>query len=405
MFLFIILFYFLFFVGVFVAGIVLFFINCLIIDSPSHKRTLPVDVGLDYHLMWKNGRDVQSNETRLPSSSSSYITTTSPNTNNRRNKTTEITTTNTVVQRATNTSSRMTSPPCLDPFLDIFRRQNRFLYSSIKAGLGNRLFVYASVYGIAVQCNRTMVILKSDVLKRYFNLEATQVDECVIQELKTEFIHQKQASAFDTNLFHLPADKNFIIGYYLQSWKYFENVVPQLKKQFTFKVEISKRADEILSNISTDFLKTQQSKGITVQNITFVGIHVRRGDIVTEERFVTFGYRVAPVQYINKAMKYFTDRFNTVLFVVCSDNMKWTKDNIKHPNVVFVHDKPEVDMSVLIHCNHTIITVGTFGWWAGFMAGGITVYYKHPARNGSEFRKTFSSNYLDYFYPGWIAVE
>ena len=82
MFLFIILFYFLFFIGVFVAGIVLFLINCLIIDSPSHKRTLPVDVGLDYHLMWKNGRDVQINETRLPSSSSSYITTTIANTNN-----------------------------------------------------------------------------------------------------------------------------------------------------------------------------------------------------------------------------------------------------------------------------------------------------------------------------------
>ena len=36
-----------------------FFINCLIIDSPSHKQTLPVDVGLDYRLMWKNRRDVQ----------------------------------------------------------------------------------------------------------------------------------------------------------------------------------------------------------------------------------------------------------------------------------------------------------------------------------------------------------
>ena len=383
--------------------------NFHIVDSPSDKRMLPVEhkqhVGLYDRLMWKNGRDVQINETRLPSSSSLYITTTSPNTNNRRNKTTEITTTNTVVQRATNTSSRVTSPPCLDPFLDRFRRQKGFLYSAINGGLGNRLFVYASAYGIAVQCNRTMVILKSDVLNRYFNLEASQVDECVIQELKTEFIHPKQPSAFDKNLFHLPADKNIVIGYYLQSWKYFENVVPQLKTQFTFKVEISKRADEILSNISTDFLKTQQSKGITAQNIIFVGVHVRRGDIVTEERFVKFGYRVAPVQYINKAMKYFTDKFNTVLFVVCSDNMKWTKYNIKHPNVVFVHEKAEVDMSVLIHCNHTIITVGTFSWWAGFLAGGITVYYKHPARNGSPVRQTFSKNYSDYFYPGWIEME
>ena len=94
-------------------------------------------------------------------------------------------------------------------------------------------------------------------------------------------------------------------------------------------------------------------------------------------------------------MKYFTDRFNSVLFVVCSDSMEWAKDNIKHPNVVFVYEVMAVDMSVLTHCNHTIITVG----W------GITVYYKHPVTEGSTLRTVFSKDYADYFYPDWIGME
>ena len=381
------------FSGVFVVCIIVY-INCLLINSTFYKRIFSVG----------HRRDSQIIETMLQSSSSSYITTTTPNTNNRRARRNEVAAANTSVQRATTTSRRVTAA-CSDPLSDTFLRQTGFLYGLTIGGVGNHLFVYASTYGIAVRCNRTLVTVKSDVLNRYFNLEATRVDECVIRTTKVKVLVENQASAFDNRYFHLPADKNIIIGYYLQSWKYFENVIPQLKEQFTFKTEISKRADETLSNISTDFLKRQHSKGITAQNITFVGVHVRRGDMVAEKQFVEFGYQVAPIQYIHKAMKFFTDKFKTVLYIVCSDSMEWAKNNIKNLNVVFVHDEPEVDMSVLIHCNHTIITVGTFGWWSGFLAGGITVYYKHPARNSSKHRKTFSKTYSDYFYPGWIAME
>lgn len=35
---------------------------------------------------------------------------------------------------------------------------------------------------------------------------------------------------------------------------------------------------------------------------------------------------------------------------------------------------PEEDMSLLAQCNHSIITVGTYGFWAGYLSAGITLY-------------------------------
>ena len=31
------------------------------------------------------------------------------------------------------------------------------------------------------------------------------------------------------------------------------------------------------------------------------------------------------------------------------------------------------DLSVLSHCNHSIIDYGTFGFWSAYLAGGITL--------------------------------
>jgi len=63
----------------------------------------------------------------------------------------------------------------------------------------------------------------------------------------------------------------------------------------------------------------------------------------------------------------------------------------------------EVDMCSLTKCNHSIITVGSFGWWAAWLANGLTIYYKDIAMNGSEYRGDFSENMTDFFYPGWIG--
>ena len=51
-------------------------------------------------------------------------------------------------------------------------------------------------------------------------------------------------------------------------------------------------------------------------------------------------------------------------FLICSDTIKWTKENIpKKENLIFSHgNAAEVDMAMIIIANHSIITAGTYSW-------------------------------------------
>ena len=282
---------------------------------------------------------------------------------------------------------------------------SRFICEKGFGRLGNQMFSFASAYGIAAYLNRTIVVDNSRCLHKMFTLDAIVVDKCVCHEAKPKVA--KKHCSFDKNLFNMTLE-NYRVGLYLQSWRYFEDVVPQIRNQFTFKRIVYDKARKVMTKIKADFDKNKQT-GVKTKplerNITFVGVHIRRGDLLTKH-YLKFGYQVAPKQYIDKAMMFFTERFKDVLFLVCSDSMNWTAENVKHQHVVHVRgNSPEVDLSILSQCNHTIITVGTYGWWAGFLAGGITLYYKHPAREDSLLRREFSKDYSDFFYPGWIGME
>jgi len=63
---------------------------------------------------------------------------------------------------------------------------------------------------------------------------------------------------------------------------------------------------------------------------------------------------------------------------------------------------PITDMAILTMCQHTIITVGTFGWWAAWLTNGTTVYYKDWPHRGSLLAA--ANSHADYFPPHWIPL-
>ena len=75
--------------------------------------------------------------------------------------------------------------------------------------------------------------------------------------------------------------------------------------------------------------------------------------------------------------------------------------------VVTEKHKPAIDMAVLAGCDHMVMTVGTFGWWAAYLGadakGGEVVYYdsefkmEHPTNKGNVV-------FEDYYPEGWIAM-
>lgn len=274
---------------------------------------------------------------------------------------------------------------------------------SFRGRIGNVMFQYASGFGIAKLKNMTLRISIHDRIAHIYNTSAQKVHRrqyCKFAFKKFEKSH----CAFDENLSNF--SQSYIKLYdYLQSWKYFASVVRELRQEFRFNDLVRLEAELV-------FHKAARSAMFYGMNATFVGVHIRRGDMflaqINNESQVS-GYNIAPVTYIENAMRYYKTRFHRVIFVVCSDDIRWVIWQFgryqKLLNLVFIHRKPEVDLAVLGMCNHTVMTTGTFGWWAGWLAGGTTVYYKHYVKETSALRSQFSADFSDYFYPGWIPME
>lgn len=274
-------------------------------------------------------------------------------------------------------------------------KRTKFFICPIYTGrVGNLMFQYASSYGIAVAKNMSVVIQESNILNRLFTLKAEirkDISFCSKMKVKGESLH----CGYDPNLSKFEPTQDYRLAVYLQSWKYFENVTYDLRQQFTFKPDIKKRSELIINKMLSKRKVTSRA------DVILVGVHIRRGDFVNNK----YGYEVATKEYLQRAVKYFTDRFINVLFIVCTNDLRWTKENMPPVAVEYTeNNSAEVDMCILSMCNNTILSVGTFGWWAAWLNKGTTIFFKWPAKEGSPLRKDFSKNYTDYFPPKWIGM-
>mgnify|MGYP001554777852 CR=1 FL=1 len=99
---------------------------------------------------------------------------------------------------------------------------------------------------------------------------------------------------------------------YFQSWKYFENITSTIRDLFTLSDEFKAAAYTIMENITTNYTKS----------VTFVGIHVRRGDTVSRYQYRA-GARTPNVSYLLKSMDYYKSKYSHVHFIMCSDDPNW----------------------------------------------------------------------------------
>ncbi|XP_052092534.1 galactoside alpha-(1,2)-fucosyltransferase 2-like [Mytilus californianus] len=237
----------------------------------------------------------------------------------------------------------------------------------------------------------TIILNKNAKVNKVFNLTIeVRKDTSVCNSFKVR--NEKQSAAYDDKLINFNPKESFKLRRFLQSWKYFFHFIKELKEQLTFRVEI-------LNNVKKNIVKIlNKFNNVPSYKITLVGVHIRRGDMVNSR-----GYNVASPEYLIRAVNYFKDRYQNIIFIVASNDMPWAKKYMPSDiSVEFIQNSDVVDMATLASCNHTIITVGSFGWWSGWLADGEVTYFKWPAKSGSRFEKRI--NYTDYFYPGWIGL-
>ncbi|XP_075046949.1 galactoside alpha-(1,2)-fucosyltransferase 2-like [Mixophyes fleayi] len=280
--------------------------------------------------------------------------------------------------------------------LDIDYYDNTSIWTSQpSARLGNKMGEYATLYALAKLNHRRAYVLPKmyNELSNIFNIKLPVIAQEVADGIKWKRynVHDWMSPEY-SNI----SDQYVQLGGTPCSWTFYHHLREEILREFTIREPLKQQANKYLSNLRGDR-----------KHVTFVGVHVRRGDYVTVMPKKWKGV-IADKRYLKTAMDYFRNKYENPLFVVTSNGMDWCKENINNSlgDVHFAGDgqehSPARDFSLLAHCNHTIMTVGTFGYWAGYLTGGETIYLTNFTLPDSPFLKVFK--YEAAFLPEWIGI-
>ncbi|UJR26502.1 hypothetical protein I4U23_007829 [Adineta vaga] len=258
-------------------------------------------------------------------------------------------------------------------------------------GLGNRMFMYASAYGLArtKNCRLHVHIFVLHEFAKSFEMKKIDENMWLSSEAYsklTNVVERNSICTYQSDLLRTNAFKNIeLIGYW-QSYLHFDAFREEIREIFSARLETLKHIGAYFRDITMDicpsclpiFAKTQKELCHTFRtryNITWISIHIRLYD------FKRIGY-ASDDAYIYRAMAYFQSRFHNqdVRFLMASDDKPYChhafREKIARKKVFLLPDyfSAADDLIALSFCHHSIVTGGTFGFWTAYFAGGDVIH-------------------------------
>ena len=277
--------------------------------------------------------------------------------------------------------------------------------SVIEGGrLGNMMSEYATLVGFSkIYANHAPVIsakLHQTLSRTFPNITIPSLSEAKCKNITWNVAKPTKCLA-DCNHTLLDDATNYAIQRYVHQPMLFMDIHRQLiEKEFKFKAEIRDRADHVLQRIRARIHPGSDQ-------VTFVGVHVRRTDYRRwlwknmEGRFVS-------KLFFDVSFDHFRNNYENVVFVIATDDPKWSKAmfaTTKDAQMTssYIQPTPALDLAILSQCNHSVITYGTFSFWAAFLRtfdGGETLLPSGYATKIAISLETFSK-----IGPNWSEVQ
>ena len=271
--------------------------------------------------------------------------------------------------------------------------------------LGNQMFEYAALRGIAARHGYEWCIppperkgIENYSLHECFKLSPDRregiMEPC--QYAQEPYFH------FCQELFDTCPDNVSLHGFF-QSWRYFDNVKDEIRKDYTFHEGILEPCKEMMEE-----LEGQEP----------IMLHVRRGDPnLTDPRGFKWSYTqcgsmhpVQPIEYYEKALRAFPEDQPVIVF---SDSPEWVKEQeFFKPNRFMIsepEDKyadgsytPYADLCLMSLCSHAIIANSSMSWWGAWLQ-------TNPDKMVFAPKMWFGSDYKDkdtkdLYCPKWILL-
>ncbi|CAF3663939.1 unnamed protein product [Rotaria socialis] len=287
----------------------------------------------------------------------------------------------------------------------------------ISGRLGNKLFMVASAYGLARlhSCHLYLtpaiinemklvfifdlspVLISTNMLNSIINNTATPITR-TMQSVGCQYVPElKRPNAI--SLGHI-----FELRGYWQSYLHFHKHSYELQNHiFVARQPVIEKVSKLFINIYEQQFKLKPQFSLDNHQLfkkqlaeskwtTWIGIHVRRLD------FFHLNFSSSE-QYLFFAVKYYRKRYPNASFIVASDDKGYCRNLFHDQANVFITPESfsEVDdLITLSFCQHSIITGGTFGWWAAYLANGYVIHDKvYPS--GCVRR--------EHYYPPWFLID
>jgi hypothetical protein len=209
----------------------------------------------------------------------------------------------------------------------------------LTGGLGNQMFQVAIAYAMARRNNNVCA----------FNFSESGYVENVLSQFSQlpddwnpnlEYVE----IGFDYNVILYASSEMRLHGYF-QSEKYFSDY-----------------KDDVIRLFSNQYI-LDSLQGLFCWDNS-VSVHVRHGDFL---RFNTME-ELPSVDYYERALAIIEDKAQVDHIFVFSDDMRWCKNNLKDPRIVFVQWYLDfVDMYLMSLCKHNVIADSTFSWWGSYL--------------------------------------
>lgn len=247
----------------------------------------------------------------------------------------------------------------------------------LQGGLGNQMFQYALGRRLALKNNAE---LRLDVTHfeqygvRRYELHVFNIFCSVASKRNIKFFRKFNNSIIskiagrhykyvkEKNLYFdktvLEKKGNIYLDGYWQSEKYFKDIREIIVKDFAVRNEPDTKNKSLLEKI---------------KNSNSVGLHIRRGDYVSDEKINKF-HGTCPLEYYYNAVK-IVEKIGDPEFFVFSDGPEWTKMNLKLQYPTFYSDnnpkRGYEDLRLMSHCKHFIIANSSFSWWGAWLSDNL----------------------------------
>jgi hypothetical protein len=264
--------------------------------------------------------------------------------------------------------------------------------------LGNKLFFYSFLIGVAKKYNKKIV------LPEYFLWKYLKYPPLIsnnIGDVKFTLPDDEYNSKIIDDFFKIN-NNNFIdVRPTSQTERVFENNKNDVYELLTFK-------DEIIEKI--------KEKNNHLFDKPTIGISIRLGSDMTNNSCF---YKIPNDWYINSLNKYFSDWRENYNVVIFSDNINLSKEIFKDydfkyadhndsHNFIFGVDNSESGINHLILgslMNNFIISQSTFSWWQAWLVknnpNNVNGKIIHSGRNfDGEFLRLFKNK--DYYPKNWV---